>query len=596
MTGGGQLLTKKVQLNDSPEASVAYTYDPLGRCTKTVVGEKTLSTDFTYDISGNLKSQTNEVLQLHLYRERPSAPSVAPNFAGMISECRWMHRKNVSEGWHSYQYAYTPYGEFQEVQLQHGPAMQPRNVEKNLTYDWNGNIITLQRTGIDSTLIADYTYHYTGSRLDSLCNAAKPVRTFSYDRNGNMISDSQTGCKFQYNILNLTEKVSDAASQELVRYTWLFDGTKFRTRTSDGNGYTYLGSLIYADSPAGTVLESTYFSHGRILRTSNGYALQYHVRDHLGSVRSIVDEEGEVVEVNDYYPFGQRWDKPAAPRTDNRYRFNGKESQTFADLPLLDYGARMYDSDLGRWQVHDPKAADYYPTSPYAFCAGNPINLVDPNGEDAYYYNVVTGERKWVADTGGADFQYVYFVQPGKEGGFQEIGSGCIAGKEVYIGPTRNGWAISNVNYWQDLPTDLAGYKGYTYDMDDLRMRHYIRNSDSRVLKQALMNLEQEGLAEPLTGTNYWDTYGQTKGNLFLIDEFFNMAMFFTPSLGSLSTGKRFSIKSMINNHSTSGSGPSIAEFNQFRSQHKGEFSGYKGRGANTKAAWEAYKKAYGYK
>lgn len=108
MTGGGQLLTKKVQLNDSPEASVAYTYDPLGRCTKTVVGEKTLSTDFTYDISGNLKSQTNEVLQLHLYRERPSAPSVAPNFAGMIWFLRIAIRRPISGAKLSFLLSKTP--------------------------------------------------------------------------------------------------------------------------------------------------------------------------------------------------------------------------------------------------------------------------------------------------------------------------------------------------------------------------------------------------------------------------------------------------------------------------------------------------------
>ena len=376
----GQLLTEKVQLNDSPEAAIAYSYDQLGHCVKTVAGDELLNTSLKYDISGNLTSQVNEVFQMQLYRERPFSSFVSPNYAGMISECRWNHRKGVSENWHSYQYAYTPYGEFQGVQLQHGPAMQTRNVEKNLTYDLNGNILTLQRTGTDGSLIADYSYHYSGNRLDSLSDAGDSVRTFSYDANGNMISDSKINCKFQYNILNLTEKVSDAGSQELLRYTWLFDGSKTRARTSDGNGYTYLGSLIYADTPAGTTLESTGFSNGRIVRTSSGYAVQYHVRDHLGSVRSIVDEEGEVVEVDDYYPFGQRWDKPAAPRTDNRYLFNGKESQTFADLPLLDYGARMYDSDLGRWPVHDPKAADYYPTSPYAFCANNPLNLIDPDG------------------------------------------------------------------------------------------------------------------------------------------------------------------------------------------------------------------------
>ena len=175
----------------------------------------------------------------------------------------------------------------------------------------------------------------------------------------------------------MTEKVSDAVSQELLRYTWLFDGSKARARTSDGNGYTYLGSLIYADTPAGTTLESTGFSNGRIVRTSSGYAVQYHVRDHLGSVRSIVDEEGEVVEVNDYYPFGQRWDKPAAPRTDNRYLFNGKESQTFAGLHALDFGARMYDPRIGRWFCADP-AMQF--ANPYLFCGNNPVCYIDKDG------------------------------------------------------------------------------------------------------------------------------------------------------------------------------------------------------------------------
>jgi len=111
----------------------------------------------------------------------------------------------------------------------------------------------------------------------------------------------------------------------------------------------------------------------------------------------------------------------------------------------------MYDSDIGRWWVHDPKASDYYPTSPYAYCANDPMNFVDPNGEDVYYYNITTREKIWVADTGGAQFHFVHFVQPGPEGGFQEIGCGSITGEDVYIGETRDGWAMSNINYWENL-------------------------------------------------------------------------------------------------------------------------------------------------
>ena len=39
-----------------------------------------------------------------------------------------------------------------------------------------------------------------------------------------------------------------------------------------------------------------------------------------------------------------------------------------------------------RWLQVDPKAESYYPTSPYAYCANNPVKFVDPNGEDLYLY------------------------------------------------------------------------------------------------------------------------------------------------------------------------------------------------------------------
>lgn len=50
-------------------------------------------------------------------------------------------------------------------------------------------------------------------------------------------------------------------------------------------------------------------------------------------------------------------------------------------LRLYDYGARMYDQILGCWTSVDPMAEKYYHISPYVFCADNPINLIDTDGE-----------------------------------------------------------------------------------------------------------------------------------------------------------------------------------------------------------------------
>ena len=52
------------------------------------------------------------------------------------------------------------------------------------------------------------------------------------------------------------------------------------------------------------------------------------------------------------------------------------------DPMILDYGARQYDPLLLTWNAIDPLAEKYYSISPYAYCANNPVNAIDPDGRD----------------------------------------------------------------------------------------------------------------------------------------------------------------------------------------------------------------------
>jgi RHS repeat-associated protein len=122
---------------------------------------------------------------------------------------------------------------------------------------------------------------------------------------------------------------------------------------------------------------------GCVTMTDNAPQFRFYQNDHLGSVRAVVSSTGQVLQRNAYYPFGGLYQADATDDT-FRYRYNGKELDRTFGHNMYDYGARWQDPYLGRFTTIDPLAEKYYHLSPYAYCANNPMNAVDPDGRRIY--------------------------------------------------------------------------------------------------------------------------------------------------------------------------------------------------------------------
>jgi RHS repeat-associated protein len=104
-----------------------------------------------------------------------------------------------------------------------------------------------------------------------------------------------------------------------------------------------------------------------------------------------------IKEQKDFYPFGKEHENPDLITSTNRWGFSGKEKQTIRDLGYLDFGARMLETEIGRWFVIDPLAEKYYSVSPYAYCLNNPVKFIDPDGRIVRIANNYAGAMENIA-------------------------------------------------------------------------------------------------------------------------------------------------------------------------------------------------------
>jgi len=158
------------------------------------------------------------------------------------------------------------------------------------------------------------------------------------------------------------------------------------------------------------------------------------------------------------------------------FGFNGKENdnEIKGDGNSLDFGARIYDSRLGRWLSLDPEMKNYPNMSPYNYCANNPIKFVDFGGKDYGVYinhddkTITIKATLYTTESGLKDAQSSAMAWNNQSGTYQyKVGEGTAAMyydvkfeisvvQEPKFEDTQNQW-INNIegNTFQTVPSRI---------------------------------------------------------------------------------------------------------------------------------------------
>ena len=364
----------------------SYTYDELGRTATKAIHNGLETESYAYDMTGRTNAVTSPSFSYALDYEQSAVAGAVPRLDGNVSAIRWGSAASTDK---AYAYAYDRVGQLQsaDYKLLSGGVWSPsaNYKESGLTYDLNGNILSVQRTDGNGENFHELTYTYDGYRLLSVGVNGTASDSYLYDADGNMTFDGRRGLTIAYNTLNLPEEI--VAENQKINYIYSASGEKL---ACDANGsltyyrsvmvYGHDDKLLYMLTPEGTVSRSEGSA-------GTSYTYNYFKTDHLGSTRvmlSAVDGTLQASQTTDFYPFGLAFEYSNLNK--NKYLFSGKELQDGnlggSMLEWYDFGARFYDPMLGRWFNMDP-AAQY--ANPYLFCGNSPMMYVDRNGQFAHW-------------------------------------------------------------------------------------------------------------------------------------------------------------------------------------------------------------------
>ncbi|GJD22740.1 hypothetical protein RIVM261_076960 [Rivularia sp. IAM M-261] len=397
-----------------PSGITNYTYDPLNRIDKVIAPDGGI-TDYTYDAVSNLiKTQfANGVTENQQY--------------DLLNRLTYLENRNQTGIISSYSYTLDAMGNRTKVVENDGRVV-------DYSYD---KLYRLIQEKISDAVAGNKTVQYqfdpVGNRLERI-DSVEGTSTYSYDKNDRLIEEVLGGKVTQYqydNNGNLTAKIENGATQ--AQYKWNTKGELIAVETTENgetgrvefeydhegirvaikvdgeetrflidNNQQQYAQVIEEYKPNGTV-QASYVHGWDLIFQANVDGRVYYQVDGLGTTRQLTNNNGLIIQEYDYDAYGNLTRKIG--NVSNNYLFAGEQFDSAVDGYYL--RARYYDPATGRFVSRDP--FEGYINQPatlqdYLYGNVNPVNFVDPSGNVAVEYRVITGVGvgAFVASTAGA--------------------------------------------------------------------------------------------------------------------------------------------------------------------------------------------------